>query len=194
VDSPALIRLVGGDGGVHIAAEAKAWRLVQDDKRTVPLSRCDLDPKADAAALAGDLPEILVQRPSPWRFAHIAAHGEGSGLGQSLRLRTPLNAGLALGLSWPESVLMASCYLGQVENAEDAEVFGYVLALFAGGAHCVVAGLDLIPDRATGDIAAHIIEQIRGEPARLDMALRNAQLHAIDQPEFAWALLNAFAR
>jgi hypothetical protein len=201
VRGAALIRLVGPyeeGGGVDIARERQAWGL-GNSTAGVPLSSCQIEASQRPEEIPGGrLQAVLTQR-GDWQFLHIACHGadRGGGLSQVLKLPgEPLWAGRALSLKWPTSVLMASCYVGQVVNDKDAEPLNLVMALLTGGARCVVAGIAAIDDRWTGEAASHMVRAMRSGTLRLDVALREAQLAAIKEgaPEVGWALLSAYAQ
>jgi CHAT domain-containing protein len=201
VRGAALIRLVGLDeegGGVDIARERQAWGL-GNSAAGVPLSSCQVEANQSPEEIpAGRLHAVLTQR-GDWQFLHIACHGadRGGGLSQVLDIPAePLWAGQALSLKWPTSVLMASCHVGQVVNDKDAEPLNLVMALLTGGARCVVAGIAAIDDRWTGEAASHMVRGMRSGTLRLDVALREAQLAAINEgaPEVGWALLSAYVQ
>ncbi|WFE22774.1 CHAT domain-containing protein [Solwaraspora sp. WMMD937] len=205
VSGAALVRLVGSDepveiGGdrlsdLDIAQERAAWGLPRDTVG-VALSSCDLDDGVPTP-YGGRFADALRQR-GRWQFLHIAAHGGGQGFGQYLALPGErLSAARALGLRWPESVLMASCHVGLVRNEQRAEPLSLVMALLTGGARCVVAGIDSVDDAGTGRIAAAMVRAARSpEPVSIDVALRDAQLAEVraGTPESGWALLSAYVR
>ncbi|GAA4259348.1 CHAT domain-containing protein [Dactylosporangium darangshiense] len=207
----ALVRLVGtdapGEHGVDVAEERTAWGLPAGPAG-VPLSAAQVR-SAEAPERLADTPrlaDVLTGR-GAWAFLHVASHG-GRGVGQEAggdhdglrqELRLPeqrLTAARALSLHWPTSVLMASCHVGQVVNARDAEPLNFVMAVLTGGAECVVAGMAAIGDRETGNVARDMVNAIRGAGRPLDEALRAAQLAAIarDADEAGWALLAAYVR
>lgn len=206
VSGAALVRLVGSDEPVEIdgqhlsdldiAQERAAWGL-PPDTLGVALSSCDLDDGEVPVPHGGRFADALRQR-DRWRFLHIAAHGGGRGFGQYLALPGErLSAAQALGLRWPESVLMASCHVGLVRNDHGAEPLSLVMALLTGGARCVVAGIDSIDDAGTGRVAAAMVQAARSpHPVSVDVALRDAQLAEIraGTPESGWALLSAYVR
>jgi tetratricopeptide (TPR) repeat protein len=204
VAGPALVRLVSrAERGVGVAMERDAWGIPLDDHDRVPLSRWAGPADTQTTTHPGRFLDAVRGSDAGWGFVHIATHGKGSGLEQYLWLPEPgvednpidkLTAGLALGVRWPSSVLMASCHVGQLVNAEDAEPLNFVMALLTGGSRCVVAGIDAIPDYWTGTTASHVVDQIRGGPIRLDVALRKAQLDVVAKPVAGWALLAAYAR
>ncbi|HTJ39549.1 MAG TPA: CHAT domain-containing protein [Dactylosporangium sp.] len=192
----ALIRLVGQDeAGVDVAREREAWGFGPGTDG-VPPHACDLEPGAAPRPYAGRLGAALADR-GAWQFLHIAAHGGGRGLDQFLDIPSePLSAARALGLRWPASVLMASCHVGLVLNDTGAEPLNLVTALLIGGARCVVAGIDAIDDAGTGRLAADLVRAVRDAGRPLDVALRDAQLAALERgdPEAGWALLSAHTR
>jgi hypothetical protein len=202
VTGAALVRLVGRTGenaeprdGVHIERERIAWGLGPGD-RGVPLSQCPVAGPARPQPVDGNLADALKQQ-KRWGFAHLASHGDGEGLSQYLRLPGErMSFGTALTLHWPESVLMASCHVGQVINAGDAEPLNLVMALLSRGARCVVAGITSIDDEGTGRIAERIVGAIRKRPVSLAVALRDAQRTAVDagEPVRNWALLGAYVQ
>ncbi|MBM0226913.1 MULTISPECIES: CHAT domain-containing protein [Micromonospora] len=197
VEGPALVRLVSQpEDSIDVTQERDAWGLPDRGAQPVPLTRCHVDPSTQPATMERPLIAVLSEKEAPWRFLHIAAHGGGNGLGQFLLLPERLTAARALGLRWPRSVLMASCQVGRLPNPADAEPFGFVMAAFAGGSRCVVAGIDRVPDKWSGWIASRIVGLVLPGGLRLDQALRQAQIEALDRGagEHRWALLNAFGR
>lgn len=206
VRGPALVRLVAQPRaprprdarprGVNVERECTAWGLRVDDHGDVPLSRCDLGPHRNVVEVPGTLASALGDKDSEYGFVHVAAHGgDGNGLAQELELPERLTAGHALGVRWPAAVLLAACHVGKVDNIREAEPFGFPTALLAGGAQCVVAGIQAVSDEdeGTGMIAAAMVSSLhRG--ARLDVALRDAQLTLLSRDVRDWALLTAFVR
>jgi CHAT domain-containing protein len=194
VAGPAVVQLVSGGDGVYVTRERLAWGI-RDVDGHVPLCACALEEGSTPVDIAGTLAEALADVARPWGFAHVASHGDGSGLGQALSLpRAPISAGRALTLHWPPAVLMASCHVGRLVNIEDAEPLNFVMAVLAGGGGCVVACIDEVSDVATGRLAAEIVTLARRGDVRLDVALRSAQLRRSWRPEALWALLTAYSR
>jgi hypothetical protein len=206
VDGPALMRLVGTDDGVNVSQERVAWGFPAGTD-SVPLSFGPV--RSDRVPEPCPNPQLsaALTKDAGWSFLHVASHGrlgpeeeaqgEHDGLRQALELpEQQLTAAQALGLFWPESVLMASCHVGQVVNTRDAEPLNFVMALLTGGARCVVAGIAAIGDQETGKVACHIVSKLRKDPDSLDRALRAAQLAAIERgaDEAGWALLAAYVR
>jgi hypothetical protein len=194
---PALVRLVAEPqpGGVNVERECTAWGLRIDEHGDVPLSRCDFRPDHSNAEVAGRLVSVLEDEPGRYGFVHVAAHGRGLGLYQEIKLPERLTAGHAFGVPWPPSVLLAACDVGKVSNIREAEPFGFPVALLAGGAQCVVAGILAVSDQGTGMIAAAMVNSLCAG-ARLDVALRDAQCKLLNQGwnVYDWALLSAFVR
>lgn len=198
---PALIQLVAKSGedshGVGTERERTVWGIpVRDDGR-IPLSSCDLEQDARPVDVPGTLAAALSRRTVQWRFAHIASHGEGVGLGQTLLLPdAPISAGRALMLRWPQSLLLASCQVGRLVNVEHAEPLNFVMAALAGGAEQVVACIDNVADFAAGKTAAAIVAKSRTEGTRLDVALREVQLEWVHGrwPDLSWILFAAYTR
>lgn len=192
VVGPALVKLVGEPKGVDIDAECSAWGIRPEGDRT-PLVRCELANGSTAVVMTGTLTSALARAADTYGFVHIAAHGTGSGLSQSIAVPERLTAGHALGLRWPGAVLLAACHAGRVDNIDDAEPLGFVIALLCGGAHSVVAGLHAVSDHGTGIIGADIVRDLRPGD-RLDRKLRDAQLMLIDRKVVEWGLLAVFVR
>jgi hypothetical protein len=193
VGGRALVRLVGDDSdgpGLDVSAERAAWGLPPGNA-SVPFSACDV--ASDAAPRPLGLLDDALAR---WGFVHFAAHGAGRGLTQHLEFpgEEAVSFRHALTLRWPGSVLMASCHVGLVLNVTEAEPLNLVMGLLSGGARCVVAGIASVGDRGTGEAAGRIVRAIREHPQSLDVALRDAQLAAVDQPERQWALLAAYTQ
>lgn len=207
VTGRALIRLVGRDeGGVNIDLERQAWGF-SSGTDGIPLHQCDLRPGMEPAVYPGRFDAALSEA-AGWQFVHIASHGDGTGFGQCLNVPEKagedgagqdsgqtLSAARALGLTWPTSVLMASCHVGQVINANGSEPLSFVMAVLTGGARCVVAGIDRIDDDGTGHMAHDIVRAIRSDdPPSLEVALHDAQIAALasgTRKLNGWALLSA---
>ncbi|MFG1872016.1 CHAT domain-containing protein [Micromonospora arborensis] len=200
-NGPALIQLVskngGGGHGVGTERERAAWGISARNDGWVPLSECALERDARPVDVPGTLAAALSQRTGPWRFAHIASHGEGVGLGQTLLLPdAPISAGRALMLRWPQSLLIASCQVGRLVNVEHAEPLNFVMAALAGGAEQVVACIDNVADFSAAKTAAAIVHKSRTRGTRLDIALREVQLEWVKGrwPDLSWILFTAYAR
>lgn len=203
VRGPALVRLVARppapsphgaqSHGVDVERERQAWGLSLDAHGEVPLSRCDLAAHHNGAEVPGNLVSALNDEYSTYGFVHVAAHGSGIGLTQEIRLPERLTAGHALGVRWPASVLLAACDVGKVDNIREAEPYGFPIALLAGGAQCVVAGIQAISDEGTGLIAAAMVDSLR-RGTGLHLALREAQLAFLNRDVYDWGLLSAFVR
>jgi hypothetical protein len=197
VAGPALVELALADPahklpGIEVKHERLAWHLPREQ---VLLSECAVRPQPAPVPVSGTLATALAERAGQWRLLHIASHGAGSGLDQTLYLRgDPVSAGRALTLRWPDAVLMASCHVGRLVNVADGEPLNLVMALLAGGSYCVVAGIDSVPDDPTGRIAAEMVKLCQEREIGLDAALREAQLGNKDFPESWWALLTAYTR
>jgi hypothetical protein len=203
VAGPALVELASSDPDHHqpninIESERLAWDLPREQDGQVLLSECAVRPKPAPVPVPVPLATALAERAGQWRLLHIASHGEGSGLDQTLYLRgEPVSAGRALTLRWPEAVLMASCHVGRLVNVADGEPLNLVMALLAGGSHCVVAGIDTVLDGPTGRIAARVVKLCQEREIGLDAALREAQLDSLNErerPWQLWAVLSAYSR
>jgi hypothetical protein len=192
VTEPALVRLVSGTGGVWTDDESDAWGLAPEYLSRVCTVPSAATPPTLSAALSG--------RDRRWRFLHVAAHGDGSGLGQYIKLPDEvqlggrLTAAHALGLHWPDSTLMASCKVGLVKNVEYDELLCFVMAVLTGGGRCVIAAVDTVGDLAAGRMAGSLVRLVRSGTYSLDRALRVAQLELADEPVAGWALFNAYVR
>jgi hypothetical protein len=180
---------------IDIKRERLAWVLSRGEEGQVPLYECAVGPDPSPRPIPGTLAAALSSHEGYWHFLHIASHGEGSGLDQTLHLRDePISAGRALSLRWPESVLMASCHIGRLVNVADGEPLNLVMALLAGGSRCVVAGIDTVPSDPTSSIAAEIVRLCQKGGIGLDAALRLAQQQKKLHAERAWALLGTYLR
>ena len=192
----ALIRLVGeNEHGVGVSREKVAWGLPPGSDGQL-LSECAVPgEEAEPTLCSGGLTAALKDG-NPGSFLHIASHGSGQGLDQTLEIPGErISFGQALGLKWPPSVLMASCHVGQVINTGEAEPLNMVMAVLTGGARCVVAGIATVGDLGTGLVASRIVTAIRKTPVSLAVALRDAQLAAIGSAdELQWALLAAYTQ
>jgi hypothetical protein len=193
VAGPALVELASAD--INVERERLAWKLRPEHDGQVLLSECAVRPEPAPVPVPGSVATALAERMGHWRLLHIASHGTGSGLDQTLYLRgEPVSAGRALTLRWPESVLMASCHVGRLINVADGEPLNLIMALLAGGSHRVVAGIDTVPDTLTSRIAAEMVELCQKREIGLEAALREAQLDKSQYPEGWWALLSAYTR
>ncbi|WBB50161.1 CHAT domain-containing protein [Verrucosispora sp. WMMA2044] len=196
VSGPALVQLIA-ENDLWVEGERQAWNLPVTDG-PIPLSRCALDGEPPLPTTRTRLSDELLDPEEGWRFVHIAAHGDGTGLDQYLALPAEaagqLSAAQALALRWPESTLMASCHIGRVVNVAEAEPVGFVMAVLTGGSQCVVAAIDKVPDVPAGRMSRHLVQIIRGGGVRLDHALRRAQLNRAREHELSWALFNAYVR
>ncbi|MEU7575825.1 CHAT domain-containing protein [Micromonospora sp. NPDC049240] len=196
---PALIHLVPkAEGGIdlNVESERAAWGIRLRDDGHVPLVECALELGRRPTDLPRTLADTLSRR-GHWRYAHVASHGEGEGLGQTLLLPgAPISAGRALTLHWPQSLLIVSCKVGRLVNIEHAEPLNFVMAALAGGAEQVVACIDEVPDYSAGRAAAEIVRRSRTNGTRLDVALHDAQLHWVKGrwPDIAWTLFAAYTR
>jgi hypothetical protein len=197
VEPPGLVCLApwsGRNRPLKLAGELAVWDLPgSPDDRVLAL--CDWS-DGTATVLGGDLPAVLRAGGSRAGLLHIACHGTGTGLAQSLLLPGPLPAARALSLEWPASVLMASCHVGRLHNPGDAEPLSFVMALLTGGSRCVVASIDSLRDLPAGRAATDVVSSVRDGPARLDVALRDYQLAAAGgvAANLNWALLNTYVR
>lgn len=194
VEGAALVHLVDGPRGVETEAERRAWGIPAAGAASEWPVRCEIGFRATSVALTGSFADELGS--GTWGFGHIACHGSGTGLGQTLDLPgRRISAGLALTLRWPESVLMASCDVGRLMNIEDAEPVNFVTALLAGGSRCVVACIDEVPDDAAGEIAEAVVTAVRNGGVRLEAALRTALLpHRQRMTEARWSMVSAYTR
>jgi CHAT domain len=203
VAGPALVELASSDpnhklADIDVRFEREAWKLDLERDGQVLLSECAVGPEPAPVPVPGTLATALAKQAGRWHLLHIASHGEGSGLDQTLYLRgEPLSVGRALTLRWPEAVLMASCQVGRLVNVADGEPLNLVMALLAGGSHCVVAGIDPVRSYPTGRIAARMVKLCQEREIGLDAALREAQLDSLnkrERPWELWAVLSAYSR
>jgi tetratricopeptide (TPR) repeat protein len=197
VAGPALIRLVAGSEGVGVGREQKRWGIDAEPDGAVPLSECAIEPESTPESVPGTLADALDAQQIRWSFLHVAAHGEGDGLAQTLKLPDgPISAGRALTLHWPLSTLMASCHVGRLVDIEHAEPLNLVMAVLAGGSTCVVAATDEVNQIRAGAVAADIVQVVRQERISLAAALREAQLRCIarEWPATQWARFVAYQR
>jgi hypothetical protein len=199
VSDSALVCLTGrssnGSGleGLDITAESRVWELPDHDG-SPPIYRCLFGAGEDPVELAGSLPEILGDADLARSFdlAHVAGHGKGSGLAQAVRLASgSLTAGRALSLTWPRAVMLRACHVGKTTDLQAAEPYGMVMALLAGGARTVLAGLLQISDPGTAEIFASIVARLAAG-TRLEQALREAQLEHREENVYRWGLLGAY--
>jgi hypothetical protein len=119
--------------------------------------------------------------------AYFSVHGDGTGLGQNLRLRqgAQISAASALTLRWPEWLIFASCIVGSLQMSAGVEPTGLVTSCLLGGASSVVAGvvevhLGVADSRICVPLAALLASG--WHPAD---ALRRAQLSFIESRDTA---------
>ena len=144
-----------------------------------------------------DLKRILRERAAQFGFLHLAAHGDGSGLDQTLYIPEPFTAAEAFDLQWPAAVLLAVCHSGEINVQKFTEPLAFCIAVLAGGASAVTAGIGQVSDAGAGFIAARIVDQIRGGSLEsLPRLLRRAQLEAIrrDLPTWQWGRFVTYTR
>jgi CHAT domain len=96
------------------------------------------------------------------RLVYIAAHGDGGGAGLNQRIRFPspqgnLDALQALAVTWPRTVVCASCHVSAIEVERGVETFGLPTSCLAGGADVFVGGVHEVDvSHASGFHAAFI--------------------------------------
>ena len=91
--------------------------------------------------------------------------------------------------------MVAACHVGMITNELLAEPYGFVMALLAGGADCVVAGLLRVPDDSTGQVASLVVSSLRNaEESDLAGALNAVQRSLAGTDVGEWALLATFVR
>jgi hypothetical protein len=195
----ALIQLVSedryGPAGVNVKNERELWGIPEALDRSVPLTACDLAPDGQPTRLPDTFVAALSGPDAAWAFVHLAAHGAGTGLAQTVALPgSPVSAGRALTLRWPPAVLMASCHMGRLPDTVHAEPLSFVMAALSGGAECVVAAFGAVDDFIAGLLAADVAGRCRAGAA-LDVALQEAQLSLASWCHaWNWAVFVAYAR
>jgi CHAT domain len=189
---PALVRLVGPDPTPLEASapERRGWGMAAG----VMQAACTF-PDRTSDPIEGSYAQALGDR--EWGMTYFAGHGRGSGLRQWLETPERLTAARALNLRWPASVFLNACHVGEVDDDEDADPTGFVVAVMAGGARSVVAGLQTVWARDAADIGCWIAEHLDGSIG-LEAALRDAQLRMATSrppaPLALWAALAVFVR
>lgn len=195
VGEPALVRLVrrrtDAEKPLVLDLQQHVWGL--DSAEDVVQSHCWLH-RPRTVAVSGALQDNL----NDCSLAHISAHGEGKQLEQRIYLPEEFCSYQAMQAHWPESVMLAACYLGDDSDEIDEEPLGFAIAVLIGRARCVVAARSSVDSRATDGLAGRIAGVLHDDP-ELDLAhaLRNAQLAAIrdddhDYRVYEWALFSAF--
>ncbi|GAA4758661.1 hypothetical protein [Gordonia alkaliphila] len=144
---------------------------------------------------SGDIATLLRRHSESTGFLHIAAHCSGKGIRQTINLPHDLTVSQAFGLPWPPSVLLATCYSGQL--GEDSEPLALSVAVLLGGATAVVAGIGEIADSVAGFLSSRIVAAVReGTELSLPDLLRAAQRAAIAEQldPGEWGRLVAYVR
>jgi hypothetical protein len=203
ISEPALVHLVAKehtkDGKVvgqrlKLSAEFESWGRHYEDEFDDVLS---FESITDRPVPDKDLKRALRERATSFGFLHLAAHGEGSGLSQAIHLPEPFTAAEAFGLSWPPAVLLAVCHSGEINVRKFTEPLAFCIAVLAGGAGAVAAGIGQVSDAGAGFIASRIVEHVRSGPSHpLPELLRQAQLEAIryNLPSWQWARFVTYVR
>jgi hypothetical protein len=150
---------------------------------------------------AGDLDDIINGLKSRrLSGAYIAAHGDGTGLGQYLAVPGSgrLSAATALNLPWPDWTVFASCLVGQLEILLGQEPIGLPISCLIGGASSVIGGVVEIQSSLSGQLAPRVASQQRSRKHAAD-ALRDSQLAYLGTPvrpaaPHRWAGFACFAR
>lgn len=184
VVEPALVHLVAQEITVgnqftgqrlNLGAEFASWQQPYDPTVDTVLS---LDTGTGAPLPDGGLKAALRNGRS-YGFLHVAAHGSGEGLRHTIYLPEPFTAAEAFGCEWPAAVLLAVCHSGELRNQVFTEPLALCVAVLAGGASAVVAGMGEVSDEGAGFIASHIATRVRDKAsAPLPELLRDAQLAA----------------
>lgn len=164
------------------AHEAQVWRAVADSMIVISTaSRAELE-EALQGTVKPDIVAISVHG-TPGGEAHDSLAGSFS-RAVLLRDRTTMSAAAALGIRWPEIVLLGACWVSGMSVSVGLEPFGFPLACLLRGASTVIGGVAPIPDLETAQILGDIIRKLpnRVNPVR---ALREAQLRIMDHTEIA---------
>lgn len=193
VRGPALARLVAKeitiDGKVighrlNLEEEFRSWGHDYDDSFRGVLFFGSDNGQVDAS---DDLANVLRQAEPRYGLLHVAAHGGGSGLRGTVYLPEPFTAAEAFGVEWPAAVLLAVCHAGEIAAGRFTEPLAFCIAVLAGGASAVTAGIGQVSDEGAGLIASRMIERFRaGSAGTLPELLREAQLHAINRNVATW--------
>ena len=132
--------------------------------------------------------------------AYVAAHGsaEGTGLGHRIDLDgVELSAAAALGLRWPDTVVLASCWVSRIELKAGYEPFGLPVSCMLQGARVVIGGVAPVSDETAGRIMRRVIEGLASGVSAAE-ALRRAQAEHItsfpDAVAGEWAAYHVMAR
>lgn len=147
------------------APEAAQWQRV----RGQVVLRDTSDRESLLAALADAPPADVVM---------ISTHGSAArAFDRTLRLRdgSVLSAAAALGMGWPGTVILGSCWVNAMEVAAGREPFGFPLACLLGGAHTVIGGMAPVDDRTTGATLAAFVRAVPERRPDAEMAREAAQ-------------------
>ena len=173
-------------GQLRADDEAEAWRAQ---------TRFVVDIATDGRAFIQRLRDV--DRPA---VAYVAAHGLAEGTGLSHRIDLDgleLSAGAALGLRWPDVVILASCWVSRIELKPGYEPFGLPVACMLQGARVVIGGVAPVSDETAGSIMRRVIEGLASGVAPAE-ALRRAQAEHITRLPSAtageWAAYHVMAR
>jgi hypothetical protein len=195
VAGTALVGLVPGKRGVTVEPERKVWGL---PKPLPPdaLYRCKLHASTGRPQRVAEPLEDVLRHGNRYGLVHLAGHGvaKATGLAQAIELSEPLDAAGVMGMNWPPTVLLAACHVGMVEISEEAEPYGFVVALLVSGAEAVLAGLGEIPDEPTGEIVAAVISELRDAKSDLPTAVNAVQRASLEKRVEDWARLGVFVR
>lgn len=180
------------DETVITSGQRGAWSAQYPDGH---FAACDLATRT-ATPRHGRLSDSLSRdrRETSWALVHVTCHGDGTGLLQRLQLSGgDLLAAQAMGLGWPESVILAACYSGRVESGAEVEPFGFVTAAMVGGARTVLGGLLNLSAGGTEALLTKLLPRIRPGTA-LPAELRLVQREMSSEDVTRWALMTAFVR
>ncbi|MEV4826883.1 CHAT domain-containing protein [Micromonospora sp. NPDC049257] len=113
---------------------------------------------------------------------YLAAHGDGTGLAQSINFSQggKLSAASALRFRWPRSLVFASCFVAKVEHQAGHEPLGLAIACMLGGCRSVIGGLVEVERQATGEITTDVTIAVAAG-ADPPTALRDAQRAYLDR-------------
>ncbi|MCF6386406.1 CHAT domain-containing protein [Mycobacterium sp. MBM] len=203
VTGPALAHLVAEeitlDGSVFgqrlsLDTELRSWGQPTDHAaegaQSLVWDGCEVLP-------AEHIRRTLTDSAADFGFLHLAAHGGGEGLRGTVYLPEPFTAAEAFSVRWPAAVFLAVCHSGELAAGRFTEPLAFCMAVLAGGAYAVAAGVGRVSDAGAGFLAGHVVSAIRdGTVKPLPEFLRAAQLEALRRqiPVWQWSRFVTYIR
>lgn len=153
---------------LQLASEQEAWRTQ---------SRWSVETRKSVPDVVASL-----KRPGAWEVGYFATHGGGTGRSTVLvdDAGATLGYETALTLWWPETVVLASCSVGHLDQQLGREPLSMPFACLIRGAKTVVGAVAPVTDRGAAKIGSRLARELStGTPAVL--ALARAQRSLISE-------------